>query len=57
MRTEKQIIERYNFLIQEEIKKSRLYGEITRYKRIIEIVKGINPIEKQRTLKAKKIDL
>ena len=53
MRTEKQIIERYNFLIQEEIKKSRLYGEITRYKRIIEIVKGINPIEKQRTLKTK----
>jgi hypothetical protein len=53
MRTEKQIIERYNFLIQEEIKKNRLYGEISRYKRIIEIVQGINPIEKQRTLKSK----
>ena len=55
MRTEKQIIERYNFLIQEERNKDehRKYGKIMRYKRIIEIVKGINPIEKQRTLKSK----
>ena len=53
MRTEKQLIERYNFLISEEIKNNRLYGEISRYKRIIEIIKGINPIEKQRTLKTK----
>lgn len=47
------LIERYNFLINEEIKNKRLYGEITRYKRIIEIIKGINPIEKKRTLKNK----
>jgi hypothetical protein len=53
MRTEKQLIERYNFLIQEEIKNQRLYGEINRYKRIIEIVQGINPIENKRTLKSK----
>lgn len=53
MRTEKQLIERYTFLINEEIKNKRLYGEITRYKRIIEIIKGINPIEKKRTLKSK----
>lgn len=53
MRTEKQLIERYNFLISEEIKNNRYYGEITRYKRIIEIVQGINPIEKKRTLKNK----
>ena len=33
------LIERYNFLINEEIKNKRLYGEITRYKRIIEIIK------------------
>ena len=53
MKTEKQLIERYNFLISEEIKKNRLYGEISRYKRIIEITQGINPIEKKRTLKSK----
>jgi hypothetical protein len=53
MRTEQQLIERYNFLIQEEVKNKRLYGEISRYKRIIEIINGINPIEKQRTLKTK----
>jgi hypothetical protein len=53
MRTEKQLIERYSFLISEEIKKSRLYGEIIRYRRVIEIVQGVNPIEKKRTLKSK----
>lgn len=53
MRTEKQLIERYTFLIQQEIKSKRLYGEISRYKRIIEIIQGINPIEKQSTLKSK----
>lgn len=51
------LIEKYNFLINEEIKNRRFYGEITRYRRIIEIIKGINPIEKKRTLKTKKIDL
>ena len=54
MRTEQQLIDRYNFLIQEEIKNNRLYGEITRYRRIIEIIQGINPIEKQSALKLKK---
>ena len=34
-------------VINEEIKKGNKYGEITRFKRIIEIVKGINPIEKR----------
>ena len=51
--TEQQIIKKYESLINKEIKKSRLYGEINRYRRIIEIVKGINPIEKQRALKSK----
>ena len=55
MRTEKQLIERYTFLIQQERNKDldRKYGIINRYKRIIEIINGINPIEKQRTLKSK----
>lgn len=53
MQEKNPIIERYDFLIREEIKNKRLYGNITRYKRIIEIIKGINPIEKKRTLKTK----
>lgn len=53
MKTKKEIIEKYQLLINEEIKNKRLYGEITRYRRIIEIIKGINPIEKKRTLKSK----
>lgn len=53
MRTKKEIIEKYESLINEEIKNRRLYGEINRYKRIIEIIKGINPVEKKRTLKNK----
>jgi len=51
MITEKEIIKKYESLISEEIKNKRLYGQITRYRRIIEIIKGINPIEKKRTLK------
>jgi hypothetical protein len=47
MRTNKQLIDRYTFLINEEVKKGNKYGEITRFKRIIEISKGINPIEKK----------
>lgn len=47
MKTEKQLIERYTLLIKEEIKQNRLYGEIKRFKRIIEIIQGINPIEKK----------
>jgi hypothetical protein len=49
MKTEKQLIERYNFLIQQERNKdlNRKYGIINRYKRIIEIIQGINPIEKK----------
>lgn len=47
MKTKKQLIDRYTFLINEEIKKGKKYGEITRFKRIIEITKGINPIEKR----------
>jgi len=57
MKTEKQLIEKYTFLINEEVNKGNKYGKITRFKRIIEIAKGINPVEKQRTLKTKKIDL
>ncbi len=48
MKTKKQLIDRYTFLIKEEEKKGYKYGEINRYKRIIEIVQGINPIEKIR---------
>ena len=40
MRTEKEIIEKYQSLINEEIKNKRLYGQITRYRRIIEIIQG-----------------
>jgi hypothetical protein len=54
MRTKNELIEKYTFLIKEEIKQNRLFGEINRYKRIIEIIQGINPIEKQSTLKLKK---
>jgi hypothetical protein len=54
MRTKKEIIKKYESLINNEIKNNRLYGEINRYKRIIEIIQGINPIEKKRTLKLKK---
>jgi hypothetical protein len=47
MKTKKELIDRYTFLIKEEEKKGWKYGEINRYKRIIEISKGINPIEKK----------
>ncbi len=47
MKTKKELIDKYTFLINEEIKKGNKYGEITRFKRIIEITKGINPIEKR----------
>jgi len=53
MKTKKEIIKKYQSLINDEIKNKRLYGEITRYKRIIEIIQGINPVEKQSTLKSK----
>lgn len=53
MKTKKEIIKKYESLINEEIKNKRFYGEISRYKRIIEIIKGINPIENKRTLKSK----
>lgn len=52
-RQDLELIKKYELLINEEIKKRRLYGKINRYKRIIEIIKGINPIEKKRTLKSK----
>lgn len=45
MRTKNELIQRYNFLIEEEEKKGWKYGEINRYKRIIQISKGIDPIE------------
>jgi len=47
MKTEKQLINRYTFLIKQEVKKGNKYGDIIRFKRIIEISKGINPIEKK----------
>jgi hypothetical protein len=47
MKTKKDLINRYTFLINEEVKKGNKYGEIIRFKRIIEITKGINPIEKR----------
>jgi hypothetical protein len=53
MKTERQLIEKYTFLIKEEVKQNRLFGEIKRYKRIIEIIQGINPVEKKSTLKSK----
>jgi len=53
MKKEKQLIDRYTILIKKEVKQNRLFGEINRYKRIIEIIQGINPIEKQSTLKSK----
>jgi len=47
MRTEKQLINRYTLLINKEVNKGNKYGDIIRFKRIIEISKGINPIEKR----------
>jgi hypothetical protein len=47
MKTKKELIDRYTFLINEEIKKGNKYGDIIRFKRIIEISKGINPIKKK----------
>jgi hypothetical protein len=48
MKTKEQLIDRYTFLINEEVKKGNKYGDIIRFKRIIEIVQGINPIEKKK---------
>jgi hypothetical protein len=47
MRTKKELIEKYTFLINEEVKKGNKFGEINRYKRIIEIAQGLNPVEKK----------
>lgn len=48
MKTKKELIDRYTLLINEEVKKGNKYGDIIRFKRIIEISKGINPIEKKK---------
>lgn len=45
MKTKKQLIKQMNHLIQEERKKdlNKKYGKICRYKRVIEIIQGIEP--------------